>query len=206
DWDCNALKTSQAAAIFYTTLDYYISETLKDEFGDNLSHNMYSAHLLYSEFFDMLTNREQLLYDNPETENLENREMIFDVSFFNAMRFLNRKSGPMMDDWRLSETRKAMFTLPRLKFNVLSYIFRPEPVAVDGGPDTLSPVITDIERRPLSGVSLNGFMNSNVFKFSMNSGYSTSLLSDFFYGKTFSIPFTEIGSTDSKYKTILTNK
>jgi len=49
-------------------------------------------------------------------------------------------------------------------------------------------------------------MNSNVFKFSMNSGYSTSLLSDFFYGKTFSIPFTEIGSTDSKYKTILTNK
>ncbi|HQO40132.1 MAG TPA: penicillin acylase family protein, partial [Spirochaetota bacterium] len=206
DWDCNALKTSQAAAIFYTTLDYYISETLKDEFGDNLSHNMYSAHLLYSEFFDMLTNREQLLYDNPETENLENREMIFDVSFFNAMRFLNRKSGPMMDDWRLSETGKAMFTLPRLKFNVLSYIFRPEPVAVDGGPDTLSPVITDIERRPLSGVSLNGFMNSNVFKFSMNSGYSTSLLSDFFYGKTFSIPFTEIGSTDSKYKTILTNK
>lgn len=206
DWDFNAVKTSQAAAIFYTTLDYYINEALKDEFGDNLAHNMQAAHLLYSDFFDMLIAGGQPFYDNPETENIETRETLFDVSFFNAMRFLNRKSGPMMNDWRLSETGKAMFTLPKLKYNVLSHIFRPEPAALDGGPDTLSTVITDIERRPVSGVSLTGFMNSNVFKFSMNSGYSTSLLSDFFYGKTCTIPFTEIGSTDSKYKTILTNK
>ena len=206
DWDFNAIKTSQAASIFYTTLNYYISETMKDEFDDDLSYNMANAHLFYNDFFDMLTMKEQLLYDNPETENLENREMVFDISFFNAMRFLNRKTGPLMDEWKLGRTNFAMFTLPRLKYNILSYFFKPEPVAVDGGPDTLSGVITDTEFHPVSGVSICGYMNSNVFKFSMNTGYSTSLLSDFFYGKTVNIPFTEIGSTNSKYKTILSKK
>ena len=206
DWDFNTLKTSQAASIFYTTLNYYISETLKYEFGDDLSYNMENSHFLYNDFFDMLTMKEQMLYDNPETENLENREMVFDISFFNAMRFLNRKTGPMMDEWKLGRTNTAMFTLPQLKYNILSYLFKPEPAAVDGGPDTLSGVVTDTEFRPVSGVSISGYMNSNVFKFSMNTGYSTSLLSDFFYGKTVSIPFTEIGSTNSKYKTVLSKK
>lgn len=206
EWDFNAIQSSQAAAIFYTTLNYYIHETLKDEFGDDLSYNMMNAHLLYNDFYNMLTMKEQLLYDNPETENLENREMVFDISFFNAMRFLNRKSGPLMDDWKLGRTNKAMFTLPRLKYNLLSYLFKPEPVAVDGGADTLAGVVTDSEFRPLSGVSIKGYMNSTVFKFSMNAGYSTSLLSDFFYGKTMSVPFTEIGSTNSMYKTVLLKK
>ncbi|HPS57112.1 MAG TPA: penicillin acylase family protein [Spirochaetota bacterium] len=206
DWDYNVLKTSQAASIFYTTLNYYIRETLKDEFGDDLSYNMTNAHLLYNDFFNMLTMKEQLLYDNPETENLENREMVFDISFFNAMRFLNRKTGPLMDEWVLGRTNTAMFTLPRLKYNVLSYLFKPEPIAVDGGPDTLSGVVTDTEYRPVSGVSISGYMNSNVFKFSMNTGYSTSLLSDFFYGKTVRIPFTEIGSINPMYKTVLSKK
>jgi hypothetical protein len=167
---------------------------------------MSSVHLLYNDFFDMLTMKERMLYDNPETENLENREMVFDISFFNAMRFLNRKTGPLMDEWVLGRTNTAMFTLPRLKYNILSYLYRPEPSAVDGGPDTLSGVVTDTEFRPVSGVSISGFMNGNVFKFTMNTGYSTSLLSDFFYGKTAGIPFTEIGSTNSQYKTVLSKK
>ncbi len=206
DWDFNAVNASQAAAIFYTTLNSYISETLRDEFGDDLSDNMNNAHLLYNDFFNMLTLKDFLLYDDPETENLENREMIFDVSFFNAMRILNRKNGPLMDDWTLGSTNTAMFTLPQLKYNVLSYIFRPEPAAVDGGPDTLAGVVTDTESRPVSGVSLSGYMNNNAFKFSMNTGYSTSLLSDFFYGKTGRIAFTEIGSISTVYKTVLSKK
>ena len=38
----------------------------------------------------------------------------------------------MMNDWRLSETGKDVH-VPKLKYNVLSHIFEPEPT-LDGGP------------------------------------------------------------------------
>ncbi len=203
DWDYNTSYENQAPGIFYVTLNYFIYETLRDEFGVDFEYNRENFYLLYSDFYSLIMQNQLFIYDNPETPVLENRENIFDVSFFNAMRFLNRKTGPIMDEWSFSRTNAAKFTLPRLKFDILYNIFSVDSLPVNGGPDTLMGTVSDSDFDPVSGRSISGLMNMSSFKISMNTGYSTSLLSEFFYGKKGSIKFTDIGKVNLIYKTVI---
>jgi len=203
DWNYEASYNMQAPSIFYTTFHQFINNTLMNEFGSDAEYNMDSAYLLYEDFLSIITGNDQVIYDIPETENIEIRETLFDISFFNSMRILNRKSGPLMEKWTWSEIFSTKFTLPRIKYNLIYRFYKVDDMPFNGGPDTISSSTFDHNFIPVSGTSLNGYMNSSTFKFSMNTGYSTSVLSEFFYGKTLNIPLTEIGKISSLNKTIL---
>jgi penicillin amidase len=206
DWDYSAKSGLQSPTIFYTTLQYYISESYKDDFGKDSDFNLNSTYLLYPEFFKEFQKKSSALFDKSDTLAIESRETIFDTAFLSAMRFLNRIEGPLMENWKWGLINKSAYDLHDEKHSIISHFFRLEQSPLSGGPDTILNIQQDNKFRTISSTSFLSIMNNDAFYFKMFSGYSTSALSDFYYGSNVVGEFENMNFTAQKYKTTFSNK
>jgi len=206
DWDYSAKSGLQSPSIFYTTLEYYISETYKDDFGKDSEFNLNNSYLLYPELLEQCQRRVSTIFDKPDTANIESKEMIYDIAFLNAMRFLNRKEGPMMENWKWGLINKSSFKIPNDGLNYFSRFFKIKDAYLSGGPDTIQNVLQNNKFFTVSSTSFQSYMNNQTVWIKMNSGYSTSMLSDFYYGNNIVENFENMNSTAQIYKTTINNK
>ncbi len=206
DWDYSAKSGLQSPSIFYAILDFYITETYKDDFGKDSEFNLNSSYLLYPEFLEQYQKRISTIFDKPDTPNIESKEMIFDIAFLNAMRFLNRKEGPFMENWKWGLINKSSYKIPNEGLNFFSRFFKIEDSPLSGGADTIQNVLQNSRFSTVSTTSFQSFMNNQTLSFKMNSGYSTSMLSDFYYGNNIIENFENMDVTAQMYKTTISNK
>jgi len=206
DWDYSAKSGLQSPTIFYTTLHFYINESYKDDFGKDSDFNLNNAYLLYPDFYTECQTRISSIFDKADTPNVESKEMIFDTAFLNAMRFLNRVEGPQMENWKWGFINKSNYNIPDEKLNFISRFFEPEKTLLSGGPDALLNIILDYNIKPVSSTSFFSIISDDTLHFKMNIGYSTSMLSDFYYGKSIVDKFENMNTTSQEYRTTINNK
>lgn len=203
DWNFSCKSALQSPSIFYAALEFYIKEAYKDDFGKDAEFNLNSSYLLYPELLDQFQRRLPAIFDKPETEKVESKELVFDIAFLNAMRFLNRKEGPLMENWKWGLINKTSFKIPEENLTILSRFFGITPVPMSGGPDTIENIQLSGNFSTVSSTSFQSYMNRKTFNFKMNTGYSTSFFSDFYYGSNIIKDFENIDNTDQLYKTII---
>jgi penicillin amidase len=206
DWDYTAKPGLQAPSIFYSILWFYISESYRDDFGPDSDFNFNSTYLLFPEFYEQVQKRITTIFDKPETPNIESREMIFDIAFLNAMRFLNRNEGPLMEHWKWGLFNKSSYKIPSDSLNFLSRFYKIEALPLFGGSDTIENVIQNSKFKTISSTSFQSFMTNDAVSFKMNSGYSTSMLSDFYYGNGTISDFENMSNPAQIYKTTINNR
>jgi hypothetical protein len=73
EWDFTTRYKLQAPVIFYTTLTYMIDKTFRDEFGNDTDNLLKNSHLLYEDFYRLLSQNLITIFDNTGTEMLEPR-------------------------------------------------------------------------------------------------------------------------------------
>jgi len=203
NWDFSTKPGLQAPSIFYATLAFFITETYKDKFGKDSDFNLNSAYLLYPEIYDQCNKRITDFFDKSETPNIESKEMIFDVAFLNAMRFLNRKNGPLMENWKWGSINKSSYSIPNVRLNIFSRFFKIEDLPFSGGPDIIENISINNKFSTISLTSFHSFFNNETFRFNMNYGYSTSMFSDFYYGSKTIDSFENLDVSQQIYKTII---
>lgn len=206
DWDFSANSGLQCPSIFFTTLQLYVEESYQDIFGRDSDFNMNSAYLLYPDFFDQCQKRNSGIFDNPDYANSKNREMNCDISFLNAMRFLNRKEGPLMENWKWGQINKSSYKIPDLRLNFFTQFFKIEDKALSGGPDTIENLLQNNKFITVSATSFQSFMSEETLWFKMNTGYSTSMLSDFYYGSNSLDNFQNMDISSQSYSTTISSK
>jgi len=207
DWDYSAKSGLQSPSIFYTTLSYYITESYKDDFGKDSDFNLNNAYLLYPDFLEQCLKRTSPVFDKPDSViNVKNREMVYDIAFLNAMRFLNRKEGPLMENWKWGQITKSSYKIPNVRLNFFSRFFKVEDSPLSGGPDTIENLLQNSKFSTVSSTSFQSFMNKETLWFRMNTGYSTSMLSDFYYGDNIIKNFENMNAVSQTYKTTINNK
>jgi len=206
DWDYSAKPGLQSPTVFYTALQFYIGEAYKDDFGKDSDYNLNSSYLIYPDFYTECRKNISTIFDKADTPNIESREMIFDTAFLSAMRFLNRIEGPLMENWKWGFINKSIYTIPDERLNFLSKFLKPEKSALTGGSDTIMNVLQDSRFKTVSSTSFQTIMNNDTMHFKMSSGYSTSMLSDFYYGSGIIDKFVNMNFTTEKYRTTISNK
>lgn len=201
EWDFTTRYKLQAPVIFYTTLTYMIDKTFRDEFGNDTDNLLKNSHLLYEDFYRLLSQNLITIFDNTGTEMLETRETIFDQAFLTSMRYLNRKSGPLMENWKWGELNKNFYKIPNNSSNLYSRFFMPDEIASNGSPDSLYSTVFSQDFHPVSATALTGIAADDRFTFRMNYTYSTSIFSDFFYGKKFRVRHSN--GKETSFKTVI---
>ncbi len=206
DWDLSAKSGIQSPAIFYTILGFYINEAYRDDFGKDADYNINNMHLLYPDFYDQCRGAIVNIFDRPETLNIEGREIIFDVAFLGAMRYLNRKEGPYMENWKWGNINKSKYSLPYRSSGIISRIFPIKEKPNNGGPDTIENLVQNNRLSTVSITSYQSFTNNNSFYLKMNCGYSTAFFSDFYYGDNTLDEFQNIDNSPQIFKITITKK
>jgi len=205
DWDYSSKSGLQAPSIFYTTLDFFITETYKDDFSKDSEFNLNYSYLLYPEFFELCQKNVISIFDKPYTSITENRETIYDIAFLNSMRFLNRKNGPLMENWKWGSIIKSKYKIPRERLFFFSRFYKIKDLALSGGPDTIENTMYNDKFITSSSTSFQSFISNDTLQFKMNSGYSTSMLSDFYYGNNTIENFVNMDTSGQIYKTTINN-
>ncbi|HPJ41232.1 MAG TPA: penicillin acylase family protein [Spirochaetota bacterium] len=201
EWDYTTRHRLQAPAIFYTTLTNMFDKTFRDEFGNDTDTLLNYSHLLYDDFYQILSKNPVTIFDNTGTDQFETRETIFDQAFLGSMRYLNRKSGPLMENWKWGKLNRNHYKIPNITSTFYSLFFMPDDMASNGAPDSLYCTVFSNDFKPVSATALTGIMSDDKFTFRMNYTYSSSIFSDFFYGKKYKVRYAN--SNEVSYKTVL---
>lgn len=205
DWNYKTISGLQAPSIFYTTLTLFINETYRDDFENDSEYNLNSGYLLYPDLFELCQKNITSAFDRPDTPSVETRETIFDTAFLNSMRFLNRKEGPLMEDWKWGLINRSRFTIPYERLFIFSKFFKIKDLPLSGGPDVIENIQYNNKFIATSSTSFYSLMNKETLLFKMNYSYSTSMLSDFYYGDNVIDNFKDLNESEQIYKTVINN-
>ncbi len=205
EWDFTSRYKLQAPSIFYTTLNFLIDETFRDEFGDDTDIFIKYSYLFYDKFYHIFNRNLSTVFDNIKTNQIETREMIFDKAFLSSMRYLNRRKGPLMENWKWGEFNRSFYKIPDIKNSFFSYFFEINEFQSNGAPDTLyySTFSLDPDFNSIASTALTGSMTDKSFRFRMNYGYSSSIFSDFYYGRTSKVHSSEPSKDNPSYKKVI---
>ncbi len=200
EWDYSSKYKLQAPAIFFTTLYYLIDETFRDEFGNDTDSLLHNSDLIYGDFYQIFTKNLTGVFDNIKTDQIETRETIFDKAFLKSLRYLSRKKGPLMDEWKWGDLNQNYYKIPNITNSIFSIFFKMDQIPANGSSDSLYCSVFGQDFSPVSATSLTGVMADNSFRFRMNYGYSSSLVSKFYYGKTERAKFDSQSGSEGSYK------
>lgn len=203
EWDYTSRYKLQAPAIFFTTLNYMIDETFRDDFGNDTDSLLKNSYLLYDEFYQIFNKNLTTIFDNTRTDQIETRETIFDKAFLRSMRYMSRKKGPLMDNWRWGDLNRNFYKIPNVSSATFSRFFKMDEIPANGSPDTLFCSVFGSDFKPLSATALTGFMADDRFTFRMNYGYSSSIFSKFYYERITRTSYDDRSESDYYYKVII---
>jgi acyl-homoserine lactone acylase PvdQ len=203
DWNFDSGKNEVTPSIFYSIMNSLIKESYSDVFLNDTSNNLKYAWLLYNDLFTELSLNNTDFFNFTQNEKTRNREAVFDTAFLDSIRLLNRKIGPLMDEWRWGELIKGQFNINNPHLSYLSYIFKYNDKSFSGAPDTISATFHDNEFNPIYTESIKGYLNSKSMRLSANYSYSTNISSEFYYGRADSITMMNIGKKGNSFKTVI---
>ncbi len=138
-WDFQMTKDSVPASIFQTMLVKMVSETLSDELKNDIDDIIDNHYYFADKFLDAFVADKSLLFDDASTrDRIEFRDMIFDRAFLEAMRFLNGRRGPIMEDWKWGDVHTGRLSIPLVKSSYMTRkMFMEESKGISGGFSTL---------------------------------------------------------------------
>ncbi|HPP95210.1 MAG TPA: penicillin acylase family protein [Spirochaetota bacterium] len=202
DWDMTVRQKLQAPVIFFTLLQEFIKTSLEDNLDDEIQTILENSPMIYEDFYYAMNQNSQILFDDKSTIPTETKELIFDRAFINTMRLLNRRFGPLMENWQWGILSQNHYKIPNATSTFFSKFFKIENNQTAGYSDTIFSTFFDNNFTSNQSTSLYGIISKQSFRYKMNYGYSSSVFSDFYYGK--------ISKTESepieKYRTTIENK
>lgn len=204
DWDFSMKTDKVAPAIFERLMYNFIIETVKDELPflmDDISKNY---HLLEDNFFKMVTAKGSMFFDDVNTENIENREMIFDRAFLKSMRWLNRQKGPIMNDWHWGTIHRGHYRIPIEEKTLSSrYIYEVSDIPIEGSYGTIFNDSSNRNLKPECSTSILGFIDNEAINAALDFTYSVNPMSQFYYGRELIQDFKDLTATAVEHKTII---
>lgn len=200
EWDYSSKYKLQAPAIFFTTIYYLIDETFRDELGNDTDTLLHNSDLIYDDFYQIFNKNLTGVFDNIKTDQIETRETIFDKAFLKSLRYLSRKEGPLMDIWRWGDLNQNYYKIPNITNSIFSVFFKMDQIQTNGSSDSLYCSVLSQDFSPVSATSLVGVMADNRFRFRVNYGYSSSIVSRFYYGNMQRAKFDSQSESEESYR------
>lgn len=190
DWDLAMDPELIPPSIFSVILKNFIQETYADELKaadpggiNGMDYIIKNYGLLAEKFYRNVDNSYAVLFDNVETDGVETVGMTFDRAFLNSMRYLNRKKGPVMEDWKWGEIHKGFFKISAKQYTAVTRFFN--KIGDQGFPGdiwSLQSGMYDENFVPVSVSSLMGIYHKKDYRIYMNYAASTNPFSRYFYG------------------------
>jgi len=184
NWKYEMDQKNIAPSIFALLLKNFIYETYKDNMpalGESIKENY---TLVTDNFFDFTKLSTNPYFDDITTDGTkEDMDTIFIKAFIKTMRSLNRKKGPIMDDWKWGSVHSGHYNIPVRQLNFLSnLLFSLKDRGFSGGNDTLHYSAYSSKTKPSMVTSIKGFFRDNQGEIYMNFDYSITPLSEFYKG------------------------
>ena len=202
DWKFDMDPDLVAPTLFHKLLHTFIYSTLKDDIRNDIDTVMENYVYLLPNFLNVVAQSASPCFDDRDTYAIENREAIFDRSFLDAMRDLNRKKGPVMDEWRWGSFHRGHFNIPFTEKSLISrMIYKIGDRPIPGGNSSVVFSSTAMDLKPLGRTSLTGVFHPEDAVFTMNCSYSINPMSRFYYGKMDMVRTEKFADIKGKYLT-----
>ena len=184
EWEYGMDAHAVAPTIFQKLLLNFIDNTLGDELGEDVDLLMEQHIYIARDFFETVKTGLNPCFDDVTTYGIETRDTIFDRTFLDTMRDLNREKGPLMDTWEWGNLSRGHFTIPFTGKSLISrIIYTIEDRPLFGGCSTVYYTAANRDLRPVETSSLRGFYYHGKVMIKMDFAYSINPLSEFYYGR-----------------------
>lgn len=205
EWNKNMSVNKVAPTLCQNLLKAFMYNTLGDDMGDDISRLMDNQIYIMDDFFREVQRGASPVFDDISTYEIETRDSIFDKSFLDTLRMLNRSRGPVMSEWKWGSFSKGHFRIPFSQKSLISdMIYSVEDHPFPGCFSSVSYNKTDYNLKPLEVSSLCGFYYHGKSHLDMNYGYSINPLSRFYYGKVNEVIFDDSDAFNTIYTFIFT--
>ncbi|MCP4133971.1 MAG: penicillin acylase family protein [bacterium] len=196
EWDYSMSSNRVAPSIFHFLLWNCINETFADDLEKDMEHTMKNYHHLIDNFYTMMEKGSSFQFDDSKTKIIETRDMIFDRAFLKTMRQLNRKQGPIMEDWQWGSVHKGHFYIPIQEDSLINRtLYTIKSTGFEGG---LSTVYSGSggeeisgERSSCTATVLSGYFGHTEAAIHLNFTYSINPRSEFYYGEEWEKKFVD---------------
>jgi penicillin amidase len=184
DWDFRMDEKSVAATLFHTISYTMLERTLSDDLPGSLEAILYHRNYLMEPYLELLEQNTSALFDIRDTEPFEGRDKIFDLAFLQTLRELNRKAGPIMDDWKWGRINRTRFAVNGASEDIIAdFFYSVKKTELKGGTGTLYELNAFNEGKPGLVQALCGYRGRDFDVIYPLYAVSIHPRSPFFYGK-----------------------
>ncbi len=133
-WEGNHRADATAPVIYYKLLYKVLENTFKDELGDIDFEKIVSTHMMHRTYPSLFSNDSSLWWDNINTEKIERRSDIFNLSFTQSIKELEAQLGSDIEQWKWEKVHFLEHKHPMgRQGGLLAKIFNVGPFGVFGG-------------------------------------------------------------------------
>ncbi len=188
-WDMKMDTNKVSPSLFNIIMKNFVIETYEDDIGEDadsyIRHSAYDNYnFLLDKFHELLRDGKSPVFDNRKTENVETVEMTFDRAFIKSTRYLNRRLGPIMENWKWGVIHRGHYVIPLKEESLINNLFYTEKdTPFQGGNSTLYSGAYSEDFKPKLNSSLLGIFSHGESEFHMNFSYSIRPMSKFYYGQ-----------------------
>ncbi len=184
DWDFRMDEKSVAATLFHLITYNMLERTLSDELPGGLEAILRHREYLMESYLELLEQNTSALFDIQDTELFEGRDKIFDLAFLQTLRELNRRVGPVMDDWQWGKINRTRFAVNGASEDIIAdFFYRVPKIELKGGSGSLYQLTDFNEGKPGRVEALCGYRGSDFDVIFPLYTISIHPRSPFFYGK-----------------------
>jgi penicillin amidase len=155
EWDYKLDKFSQAPSIYLLTFKYLLQNIFQDEMGKDLFNQyVFLANIPYRTILQLLENPGSIWWDDINTGERENRDVIIRNSITEALTYLEENVGSKLEQWQWGGLHKVTFKHPFSgNFSLMDEIIDIGPYELGGDGTTIFnteyPFSESIEQYPV---------------------------------------------------------
>ncbi len=139
----NVLSAQSVAALFFEQFNIlFVKNSVADELGNELYQKFDNSKILMNNIIAILWQQEQpKLYDNINTESIENYADIMILTFKQTIDTLKSQLGDNVNDWQYGRLHTLTLKHPLSKVKILNFVFNLNrgSYGVGGSNHTISP-------------------------------------------------------------------
>ena len=145
DWQGNHDPDIVAVTLFYQFKKELLSQTFKDEMGEQNFANFEQGFLRHKTLWKMLDNKNSPWWDNVATQDIrETQTDILVSSWLNMLKVLENKFGSDINKWQWKQSLKLIHSHPLGEVKILAPLFNVGPFEAAGGNETINNMIFSI--------------------------------------------------------------
>jgi penicillin amidase len=141
EWDFVASAEDAASAVFHATINEMVKNTFKERLGEELYRQYINNYdVAFNALRNLITRRQSLWFDDPDTAEVEGLDEIIAKSFEEAVVYLESQMGGKVDDWKWGKIHTLTFYHPFGKLSAfLGYLLNIGPFPMGGSFATVNP-------------------------------------------------------------------